>query len=301
MKYSMPRNPECSLDIDGILYFAQRLEEMLFDYTIDLFRMPLLNTHELTKEYCKVAKKVEKNEIRQYQLNVVFEEFSASFKNDIVIKECWGQDNIDRIMKSFGSSSAQEKNDTIAYLNASFDNGKYYYWCIKTINKYTRQPKQKKKIESAIRCWIPEILSMGYNSDYIYNQLKCHFFSSKKITENSVHEFLELFNFANYEYSVYFSISNIALKFKDILEKRIKLHFDDDGNFSLFKKDKNKVIVYFEKIKVPCPNIAAENAYEILDLFFSFYKFVGNKKSFKIQKKSDGNCGRTTPYFCRCT
>ena len=127
MKYSMPRNPECSPEIDGVLYFAQRLEEMLFDYTIDLFRMPLLNTHGLTDEYCTVAKKVEKNEIREYQLNVVFEEFSASFKNDIVIKECWGQDNIDRIMKSFGSSSAQEKNDTIAYLNATFDNGKYYY------------------------------------------------------------------------------------------------------------------------------------------------------------------------------
>lgn len=193
MKYSMPRNPECSLEIDGILYFAQRLEEMLFDYTIDLFRMPLLNTHGLTDEYCTVSKKVEKNEIREYQLNVVFEEFSASFKNDIVIKECWGQDNIDRIMKSFGSSSAQEKNDTIAYLNATFDNGKYYYWCVDTINKYTRQPKEKKKIESAIRCWIPEILSMGYNSDYIYNELKCHFFSGKKITENGVNEFLKLF------------------------------------------------------------------------------------------------------------
>lgn len=286
MKYSMPRNPECSSKIDGILYFAQRLEEMLFDYTIDLFRMPLLNTHGLTDEYCTVAKKVEKNEIREYQLNVVFEEFSASFKNDIVIKECWGQDNIDRIIKSFGSSSAQEKNDTIAYLNAIFDNGKYYYWCVDTLNKYTRQPKEKKRIESAIRCWIPEILSMGYNSDYIYNELKRHFFSSEKITENSVNEFLKLFNFKTHEYSVYFSVSKIALKFKDILEKRIKLHFDDDGNFSLFKIDKKKVIVYFEKIKAPCPNIAAEIAYDRLDLFFSFYKFVGNKKFFSIQQKA---------------
>lgn len=297
MKYSMPRNPECSPEIDGILYFAQRLEEMLFDYTIDLFRMPLLNTHGLTDEYCTVAKKVEKNEIREYQLNVVFEEFSASFKNDIVIKECWGQDNIDRIMKSFGSSSAQEKNDTIAYLNATFDNGKYYYWCVDTINKYTRQPKEKKKTESAIRCWIPEILSMGYNSDYIYNELKCHFFSGEKITENSVNEFLKLFNFKTREYSVYFSVSNIALKFKDILEKRIKLHFDDNGNFSLFKTDKKKVIVYFEKIKAPCPNIAAEIAYDRLDLFFSFYKFVGNKKFFSIQKKAMVIAAEQPPIF----
>ena len=189
MKYSIPKNCDNISDIDGVLYFAQRLEEMLFNYTIDLFRMPLLNTHGLTKEYCVVAQKVKKQEIREYQRAVVFDEFIESFKNDIVIKECWGQNNIDRIQKSFGSSSDQEKYDTIAYLNATFDNGKYYYWCVETIKKYSKLPKQKKKMESALRCWIPEILSMGYNSDYIYNELKRHFFSNNKITCNSVADF----------------------------------------------------------------------------------------------------------------
>lgn len=60
MKYSIPKNCDNISDIDGVLYFAQRLEEMLFNYTIDLFRMPLLNTHGLTKEYCVVAQKVKK-------------------------------------------------------------------------------------------------------------------------------------------------------------------------------------------------------------------------------------------------
>lgn len=286
MKYSIPKNCDNISDIDGVLYFAQRLEEMLFNYTIDLFRMPLLNTHGLTKEYCVVAQKVKKQEIREYQRAVVFDEFIESFKNDIVIKECWGQNNIDRIQKSFGSSSDQEKYDTIAYLNATFDNGKYYYWCVETIKKYSKLPKQKKKMESALRCWIPEILSMGYNSDYIYNELKRHFFSNNKITCNSVADFLDIFDFEAHEYSVYFSVSKISLKFKEILEKRIRLRFDDDGNFSDFKKDRDKVIVYFEKIKAPCPNIAAEIAYSRLDLFFSFYKFVGNKRFFSIQKKA---------------
>ncbi len=44
MKYSVPNNWNDSFDNDGILYFAQRLEEMLFDYSIDLYRMPLLNS-----------------------------------------------------------------------------------------------------------------------------------------------------------------------------------------------------------------------------------------------------------------
>lgn len=80
MKYSIPKNCDNISDIDGVLYFAQRLEEMLFNYTIDLFRMPLLNTHGLTKEYCVVAQKVKKQEIREYQRAVVFDEFIESFK-----------------------------------------------------------------------------------------------------------------------------------------------------------------------------------------------------------------------------
>lgn len=286
MKYSIPKNCDNLSEIDGVLYFAQRLEEMLFNYTIDLFRMPLLNTHGLTVEYCTVAKKVKEKEVREYQKTIVFEEFVSSFKNDIVLKECWGKNNIDRILKSFGSSSDQEKYDTVAYLKATFDNAKYYYWCVETIKKYSKLPKEKKKIEVVLRSWISEILSMGYNTDYIYNELKKHFFSNNKITNCSVDDFLDIFDFKVHKYSVYFSVSEIALKFKEILEKRIRLKFDDDGNFSNFKKDRNKVIVFFEGIKAPCPNIAAEIAYTRLDLFFSFYKFVGNRRFFAIQNKA---------------
>ena len=50
MKYSNPRHIELSTEVDGILYFAQRIEEMLFDYSIDLYKMPLLNTHGLARE-----------------------------------------------------------------------------------------------------------------------------------------------------------------------------------------------------------------------------------------------------------
>ena len=32
MKYSIPKNCDNISDIDGVLYFAQRLEEMLFNY-----------------------------------------------------------------------------------------------------------------------------------------------------------------------------------------------------------------------------------------------------------------------------
>lgn len=145
MKYSIPKQVDTSFDSDGAVFFAQRLEEMLGDYSIDLYKMPLLNTHGLAAEYCDVSRRVADGSIKEYQRTAVFEEFLASFSNDIVLKENWGKENIERVTKSFGSSSQREIDNIIAYIDATLDNGKYFDWAKKTILKYTKQPKQKKE------------------------------------------------------------------------------------------------------------------------------------------------------------
>lgn len=286
MKFSLPNNWGGEFENDGVLYFAQRLEEMLFDYSIDLYRMPLLNTHGLIDEYCEIAKKVDLKEVKEYQRERVFDEFLESFRNDIVLKECWGYCNIEKVIKSFGSCSQQEKYNTISYLGATFSNGRYYEWCRKTILKYTDLPKQKKKLEASLRCFLPELISLGYDDHYIYSELKKCFFQSVNVNKDTVKSFLDIFDFKTHRYSVYFSVSAIASKFEEILTYRLNLNFKDDGNFKYFKKDNNKIIVYFNNIKAPCPNTAAKIAYNRLDLFFSFYKFVGNKRRFSVQEKA---------------
>lgn len=66
----------------------------------------------------------------------------------------------------------------------------------------------------------------------------------------------------------------------------MNVHFEDDGNFARFKKDNNKIIIYFDEIYALCPNSAATIAYERLDLFFSFYKFVSDQKSFSMKQRA---------------
>lgn len=286
MKYSNPRHIEPSTEVDGVLYFAQRIEEMLFDYSIDLYKMPLLNTHGLAREYCRVVEKVSSGEIKEYQREILFEEFLASFNDDIILKENWGISNIEFITKSFGSSTQRVKDHTVAYVDSTLSNGRYYNWIVKTLLKYTKLPKEKKKIEAVIRCFISELVSMGYDSEFIYTALKQHFFSGDAINNTSLEKFLAIFDLKSHRYNVYFAVSPMVKHFREILENRLRLHFDDDGNFSLFNKHSNRIIVYFKDIKAPCPNSAARDAYNRLDIFFSFYKFVGNKKGLSIQKKA---------------
>lgn len=297
MKYSIPRQIDPSCEADGILFFAQRLEEMLASNSIDLYKMPLLNTHGLAVEYCDVSKKVDEGIVREYQRTAVYDEFIASFSNDIILKENWGKENIERVTKFFGSCNQKDTDNIIAYINATLDNGKYFNWAKSTLLKYTRLPKEKKKIEAVIRCFLPELIMWGYDPEFISKTLQTHFFKRKAITPDTVKNFLDVFDLSTHSYKVYFSVSNVVLHFKSTLVNRLNVNFEDDGNYHLFKSDRNKVIVYFKDIYARCPNSAAKRAYGYLDMFFSFYKYVGDKKGFSMQNKAMVIEGDNRPVF----
>lgn len=285
MKYSIPRQIEPEFESDGIVFFAQRLEEMLSNCSDDLYKMPLLNTHSLASEYCKVAKMVDEGVLKEQYRTEVYNEFVHSFGSDIVLKENWGLENVERVTKSFGSCNQKKKNNVIAYIDATLDS-KYLDWTKQTILKYTGCYKEKKKIEAALRCFLPELIMWGYDPEFIHTTLDKYFFKGTTLNSRTVEDFLNIFNLKYYNYKVYFSVSASVQNFREILEKRLNVCFEDDGNFSSFKCPSNKIIVYFENVRECCPNSAAKRAYGYLDMFFSFYKYVGNKKSLSMQNKA---------------
>lgn len=227
----------------------------------------------------------------------MFEEFIASFNNDIILKENWGKDNIERVSKSFGSCTQKDKDNIVAYINATLDNGKYFNWAKNTLLKYTRLSKEKKNIEAALRCFLPELIMWGYDPEFISSTLQTHFFHGKPINNDTVKQFLDVFDLRTHNYKVYFSVSSVVQHFKSILEKRLRVNFEDDGNYHFFKSDRNKIKVYFNEIKSRCPNSAAKQAYSILDMFFSFYKYVGDKKGLSMQNKAMVIEGESKPVF----
>jgi len=282
MKYSIPKNYDNKFEKDNMLFFVQRIEEMLFDYTRDLYKMPLLNIHGLVNEYSSVADKIQLGKVKEYQGTVIFEELVESLKNDIVLKEKWGIENIKVITDSFGSSGKEKVHHIINYLNAILDKN-YYCWCKETLYKYLNEPREKDKMESIIRCLLPELVYLGYEPEYIYTTLKEKVFQKTDLSMENINNFFEMFNMKIHNYKVYFAISNVSLKFKEILENRLRFKFDDDDNFKNFRLDRDKVIVWRDNIKSLTPNGAIKSGYELIDLFFSFYKYVGNKKRFSIR------------------
>ena len=79
---------------DGFLFFVQRIVEMLDYMTVDIFRVPLLNTPRLVDEYLRICHGAAK----PYHLDAVFNEFVNSFENDIVLQYKLGDSKIQQIV-----------------------------------------------------------------------------------------------------------------------------------------------------------------------------------------------------------
>ena len=72
---------------DGILFFVQRLQEMLFHYSDDIVKAPVHNSATLIMEYLITDKDVS---VQKYHLDYIAEELKDSLERDSIAKSCLG-------------------------------------------------------------------------------------------------------------------------------------------------------------------------------------------------------------------
>jgi hypothetical protein len=66
--------------LNGLVFFAQRLDELLFDYTLDSYKPSALNASSLSIEALAVISGIEKGEIEAANLDPVLDELEYAAK-----------------------------------------------------------------------------------------------------------------------------------------------------------------------------------------------------------------------------
>ena len=89
--------------------------------------------------------------------------------------------------------------------------------------------------------------------------------------------FLKRFNGADESYVVYFLVNKKVLKFKEILETRLGVKFEQDLFSSKLKNVSSENICINLSVLALDVNGAASQAYETFSLFMRYYKFLGNR------------------------
>ena len=293
MKLSTSRWSNTNGDMDGLLFFSQRLDEMLFDYTIDLYKVPVLNTHLLLREYISVLNQVE---ISNRYLPIILAEITSSLAKDPVVKKYWGNDNVVKSLDALKILPDKAKAAMIEYLNHAFGDTRYLEWCCEYIKWIVTQNNQKEKIEQALKCFLPELIRKGYSSQYIY------YFNRKCILQSdspSIEAFIDRFDCQKRKYKVYIAAEKWITTFEALLSQRMDICFNDDGNYKKYKHDADRVVIHIDDIEALDDNQAAQIAFERINLFLRFYTAVDNKDQPKFQNIAMviENTAPTTPAF----
>lgn len=259
---------------DGILYFFQRLQEMLFHYSDDIVRAPIHNTRTLIDEFLENKKGELNGQIKSYQIEQIVNELCYCVQHDKILMAKFGEEFIDTIATNIKSNT----KDTIIYLKNKFPEKTYYRWCIEYLKLHAQQCNHKDEIEFATRAWIAEVISRGYKPEYIYNYINSKLSETISDANNFLCDFLENFSFVSNEFRVYLIFTHSFKQYKDILKDRLSIEFEDDGSFNKIELRKKDFIGYINIKSLDRYN-AVYSAVNKVSIFIKYYQVFTNRRN----------------------
>lgn len=256
---------------DGILYFVQRLQEMLFHYSDDIVKAPVHNTVTLIYEYVELENDTE---IMQFHFDAIANELIASLQKDVVLKSKWSPSFISKLITTLKVN----QKETVHYLHGLISFREYYESCQSYVLSVIDKSQNKSEIGAGLRCWIASTIWAGYTPEYVYRFLRNSFNIDIDNPKESIEQFINHFQLNENEYDVYFLFMGSISQYKELLTNRLTVFFEEDPYFNKLKKKDNKAFVGKLKVKAIDPYVAMQMAYENLNIFVSFYRVISNRK-----------------------
>lgn len=243
MKYKEPTHWNFSQDLDGLLYFSQVLNELLFDYTIDTYKPNALNAHSIVHETLTLLKKVKSKHIHKANLIPVKAELLNLFTKDLACKALLGNKITSYKELIRTTSDLDELYHTVFSLHTYLADKTYFEKVKELLIEKVSIGKEKSDIFFLTRTLATELITYGYSKEYLYNQTNTFFFQERNDKIDSVDFiklFLDQFNFEKEKFEVFIQAPPIFWDFrKPLQEVDIKL------SKTIKYTDKNSILKRF--------------------------------------------------------
>ena len=200
-----------------LIFFIQRLNELLFDYTLDTFKPRALNTLMLCEELLNIIEEVESDIIDEQNIKHIFEELKWSFKTDPIAKDIIGNRRND-YLDSVDINDVSKLKLTVSLLKNKLGDFNYLEESKKRIIKLIElKSPEKRKIEKITSALITGLIDLGYNKSFIHKKFNDFFikFEGTRENLNFVYDFFKCFNYQNKIYTVVFKAQKFFETFKD--------------------------------------------------------------------------------------
>lgn len=255
----------------NMIMFVQALEEVLFYYAFESYKMPALNSHFLCMDLLQTKRNIDNKSITEGNFIPLAEEFENMLETDIVLKAYFPQIDVllkrrDKLGAVVDYRKADQKakiskySETAGYIcEISNTNSMYLHTIFELleVNILTEECGYANwdNIYSLTRILATELMNGGYNPEYISEELKALFMNKQKkvkCDEQILVGFFNKFTFERKSYQVIFGINaetaKILKHIKDItvkeptkeIKKKLELKHKGDCIVELFLEDVDK-------------------------------------------------------------
>lgn len=302
MKFKSIRKWKYSPELEGLLLFAQRLDELLFDFTLDTYKPPALNSAFLCLEALQLITEIEAETIEKANLKHVLDELEWSLRHDEVAKELMNLEIKDYVLRGENDNINSVKVRLELLFNC-INPAKYLNKTYELIFDSVRK-NEKKRISYLAKTMTTSLLNIGYHQTFLYNKILEFFFYDDIEISNvtDLNKLISQFTLEDKEYEVVFRVSKLIREITDSCEAfnlKIIESLPDEYVFGKDKFPKTSDEVYLMKTKVTAydPYSARESAERSLEKTKNLFVLFHHKKGIKWNDEALVFCKTTKKDF----
>lgn len=277
---------------ESLLFFAQRMNELLFDYTLDSFKYYALNISLLISESLTRLSKLKEEVDTDKNLGNIIDEINLIAQDDIITHSILGSHYSIFFPIKVGKDKEQLKTK-LKLLSNRLDLNVVVKELINLIPQVIEK-KEKVKINVLSNILVTSLINVGFHQSYIYHMTNNVFFSGKLKKHRTIENFFKLFSPQKTIYSVIVKVSDSFLEIEDICSKfklELKKDYSDTsikGKASSFIKSKkaDQIFVISENIKAFDTQSARLIALNKLNTISKLFTYFHHKSPPKIDREA---------------
>lgn len=201
-------------DLDCLLFFALRSRELVFDFSLDSYKYPALNSATICAEAITLINEIENGNFAMKSLIPVLEELTNKLNSDIIAKYILGSD-IEYYINFGDYTNIKEIKVKIEILLNKINPLKYKTIIEKRLLSLILENKEKRKIYEIATSYISTLINIGFSQSYINQCINKTFFSRASINDIAVlNSYFKLFEIKKETYKCIFSVSEIFEEIK---------------------------------------------------------------------------------------
>lgn len=201
-------------EFENLFFFAQRFDELFFDYTLDTYKPAALNSAFLCREAINLIDDIEDDILDSANLSYVIEELEWALNQDIISKLMLNAPVKKFILFGDGVKLSDTKT-RLEVLERTLNPIGYIEVCQMAL-KEEFNGGSKKRIESIIKSYSSALTNIGISKQHLYENTQRFFFYGDEIQSiDDVDNFFYLISPTVHNFEQYFIVSSLINEVKD--------------------------------------------------------------------------------------